>query len=294
MSTVTFNSETLRTQESVAQFLSGEQEAGAIVNSSATATPPTHVDEVSSLVSGYLLTVAYWFLRLVCFTDLSKKIWVQSRHALDNAAAIKTQKVFQENLLARSINAHRKDTEDFYLQPSAPPSFTDQITDSLNYFHNNGICRGMCYWFIHLYFKTQSSFSDPEQHLQAVARQFEQGAPRQAAFLQSIKNLPFLYDLLKLNLEEDVVKIKVEGKKTEEILQEMQPPHPGVYGINTSSHQVMLFKFVDNRQYLFDPMIGCVKISSPELFKNAMERYLETHDKKKEIILDSYSPLQIN
>ena len=294
MTNITFSPETLRTQESVAQFLSGEQAAAEIINSPAPSTPPKNSDEFQSLVSGYLLTVTYFFLRLFCCTDLARKVWVQSRHALDDAAAIKTQKVFQEHLLTRSINTHRKDTEDFYLQPSAPPSFTDKITESLNYFHDNGMCRGMCYWFVHLYFKTKSSFSDPEQHLQAVARQFEQGAPRQAAFLQSIKDLPFLYSLLKLNLEEDVVKIKVEGKKTEEILQEMQPPHPGVYGIYTSSHQVMYFKLDDNREYLFEPMIGCVKISSPELFKNAMERYLETHDKKKEIILDSYSPLQTN
>jgi hypothetical protein len=212
-----------------------------------------------------------------------------SEHAMTDAAAIKAQKVFRENLLSRSTNSHRLDTSDYYLQSPLRIPFALINSSSLNFFHRDGICRGMCLWFIFLYFKTQGRFTDSMQHVRAVGQQFEQGAARQPAFLQSLALSP-LYNLLKLNVQQDNSKISVAGKTQEQILCEIQRRPPGVYSIYTSSHQVVYIKIDDNEQYLFDPNIGCIRIGSTPLFKNAMERYLESHNNERDILIDRYSP----
>jgi hypothetical protein len=206
-----------------------------------------------------------------------------------DATAIKAQKVFQTNLLSRSINTHRQNTSDYYLHSPLRTSFaTHTNSTSLDFFHQEGVCRGMCHWFIFLYFKTQGRFANPEQHIRAVGQQFEQGAARQPAFLQSLALAP-LYDLLKLNVHQDNSKISTAGKTPEQILREFQCRAPGVYGIYTSSHQVVYIKIDDNQQYLFDPNVGCIKITSTQLFKNAMERYFESHNNARDILIDRYS-----
>lgn len=302
LTAVAFNPEVLLTQASVTQFLSGEQEADEIVRSSPLApslTSPLHrhswawidAKELYYLFSSFVLTVASCVLQAVCLTDLHKKTWVMSCHAMADATAIKAQKVFQANLLSRSINAHRKDTSDYFLQQPVRTSFaTPPDSTSLNSFHKDGLCRGMCFWFIYLYFKTQGSFTDPEQHVRAIGQQFEQGAPRQAAFLHSLMVLPSLYDLLRLNVREENSKFKVAETTPEQIFHEFQSRAPGVYGIYTPSHQVVYIKVDDDRQYLFDPNTGCIKITSDKLFKNAMESYFETHDSRQDIFIDKYSP----
>jgi hypothetical protein len=300
--TAVFNPQVLLTPTTIAHFLNGEQEAAEIARfvpptSTSTSALHTHfwdawidTDELYSLFSSSILTIASYLLHAVCLTDLSKKTWVMSRHAMADATAIKTQKIFQANLLSRSINMHRKDTSDYFLQKPIRTSFvTHPDSTSLNFFHQEGVCRGMCHWFIYLYFKTQGRFTDLEQHVRAVGQQFEQGASRQPAFLHSL-TLPPLYDLLRLNVHQDNSRISVAGKTPELILREFQARVPGVYGIYTSSHQVVYIKIDDNRQYLFEPNTGCLKITSTQLFKNAMERYFETHDNTRDILIDRYSP----
>ena len=291
MTTVTFNPHALQAQASVAQFLNGEQEANEILRSVSVPTHGSDTNELYCLFSGFVLTITSYFLHAICLTHLSKKTWVMSRHAMTDAAAIKAQKVFRENLLSRSTNSHRLDTSDYYLQsPLRIPFVTQPNFESLNFFHQDGICRGMCLWFIFLYFKTQGRFIDPKQHVRAVGQQFEQGAARQPAFLHSLALAP-VYDLLKLSVQQDNSKISAAGKTQEQILSEIQCRSPGVYGIYTSLHQVVYIKIDDYEQYLFDPNIGCIKISSRPLFKNAMERYLESHDNTRDILIDRYSPL---
>jgi hypothetical protein len=303
MTTVaTFDPQILSTSASIAQFLNGDQETGEIFRFAAPASTSTSfykeqdigtvINKLYYLFSNFALTVASYLLHAVRLTDLSKKTWVMSRHAMADASAIKTEKIFQEHLLSRSINTHRKDTSDYFLLPPMHTSLdTHPNLNSLNFFHENGMCRGICHWFIYLYFKTQSHFTDSEQHLRAVGKQFEQGAPRQAAFLNSLA-LPSLYNLLRLEVRRDYSKIEVAGKIPEQIFREIQCRVPGVYGIYTSSHQVVYIKINDNLQYLFDPTKGCIKITSTQIFKNAMEPYFNTHDNTQEILIDNYT--QIN
>jgi hypothetical protein len=296
--TAAFNAKVLLTPTSTALFLNGEQEATEIVHS--TPSVFSHqgrawdawidTDELYYLFSHCVLTVASYLLHAACLIDLSKKTWVMSRHAIADATAIKAQKVFQANLLSRSINTHRKDTSDYFLQPPIHTPFaTHPNSTSLNFFHQDGVCRGMCHWFIFLYFKTQGRFADPEQHVRAVGQQFEQGASRQPAFLHSL-TLPLLYDFLRLNVYQDNSRINIAGKTSEQILREFQCLVPGVHGIYTSSHQVVYIKIDDDRQFLFDPNIGCIKITSTQLFKKAMEHHFDNHDNTRDILIDRYSP----
>lgn len=292
----TFNPQILQHSATVAQFLNGEQEAAEILRSRSVATTTSLKsrswaagNELYDFFSSCVLEVASYFLHAICLKQLSKKIWVMSCHAMADATAIKAQKVFRENLLSRSINAHRKDTSDYYLHSSLRiPFATHPDSTRLNFFHQNGICRGMCAWFIFLYFKTQGHFTHPEQHVRAVGQQFEQGAARQPALLHSL-TLPPLYELLKLNVHQDNSQISTTGKTQEQILRGIQCRIPGVYNIYTSTHQLVYIKIDDNEQYLFDPNTGCIKLSSIQLFKKAMESYFESHDYTRDILIDRYS-----
>ncbi len=300
--TTSFNPTVLLSADSAQTFLNGEKAVQEIRQfTTATTTSTAHgrtwnsswidLNEIYYHFSSFVLTLASYLLSAACLTSLSRKTWVMSRHAMDNALVIKTNKVFQENLLSRSINTHRLDSSDYYLKPRMRIPF-DTIPDTgLDFFHEDGMCRGMCFWFVFLYFKTQGQFPDIEQHLRAVGQQFAQGASREAAFLQSLDpEKPPLYDLLRLNTHYNYSKIGTTGKTIEQIFREFYVRPPGVYGIYTSTHNVIYIKIDENRQYLFEPNKGCIKIASNELFKKAMERYFESHDSSKEIVIDKYTP----
>ena len=133
MTTTTFNPNVFLTPASSQRFLNPDQEIAEIIHSSPSSShhgrlldaDSFNTSELYYLFRGFLLTVASYLLHGACFTRLSKKMWVMSRHAIDDGTAIKTQKIFQNHLLSRSVNTHRQDTEDFYLQP---PLRTSHVT----------------------------------------------------------------------------------------------------------------------------------------------------------------------
>ncbi len=276
---------------SLNNFLSGKEAIQEILHS-----PPvlrqerlwSNTEEFSYFITGYILTIGSFFLQVLCMTDLAKTVWVESRHLLANGAALKAEKVFQEKLLVNSINTHRVDTADYFLQPPAPTSLlTIHAPGSLRFFHRDGICRGMCHWFIHLYFLAREKISDSHQLMVAIGKQFELGAPSQAAFLHSL-DFPSLLDLLKLDTQNDFLKISTKDKTNEQIVQEIYACPPGVYGIYTSTHQMVYIKCDLVNQFLFDPKQGVIQISSIDVLHNSMQHYLEMHNPQQEILLDRY------
>lgn len=300
--TSSFNPAVLLSAQSAGQFLNGQRAADEIRRyTPAASTTTAHGrnwnsswidrDEFYSIFWGFALTVASYLLHGLCFRDFSKKVWVMSRHAIDNGMAIKTQKIFQENLLSRSINTHRLDTADYFLQPTMRVPFDTIPNSGLQFFQEEGVCRGMCFWFVYLYFKTRGQFADVEQHLRAVGQQFAQGAPCEAAFLQSLNpEKPAFNDLLGLTVHWDYSKIRTTGKTIEQIRREFYLRPPGLYGIYTSSHDLIYIKIDENREYLFEPNKGVIRLASTELFKKAMERYFESHDNSIDIVIDKYTP----
>ncbi len=287
----------LSSPATLSQFLSGNREASEITHpGSAPYTSangekaPGGWDELYYWATGLFLTMRSYFYHVVGMTDLSKRTWVDSRHAFANATQIKTREVFQKNLLARSINTHRVGSEDFYLRPPEKTTMkTHPVPESLQFFYDKGVCRGMCHWFAHLYFKTRGRFSNPDEHFKSVGRQFERGAPNQAALLQGLELAP-VYAHLGFDARLDYSKLSIAGKTHDQCIGLLQLRPPGVYGIYVSNHQVLYIKVDETHQYLFDPNTGAIKVDSPAMLKMAMEPYLTAHDTKNEIYFDLYTP----
>jgi hypothetical protein len=287
----TFNPDILQSRETLARFLSGSDAVQEIVS----AGPPARLNdrwdacilEFAHIAAGTFLTAVSYLLHAICLSDLSKRAWVISRHELSNASIIRTQQVFQQNLLVRSVNTYRKDTADYYLQPSLKAALPTGEAE-VKAFNHLGLCRGMCFWFLQLYFKTQGRFANEEARITAVGRQFENGASRQAAFLHAVP-VETLCDLLGTFNFREHAKISTQNRTYDQIIQEFQNCPQGIYGMYFSDH-MMLYIRGTAQDFLFNPSNGSLKIASQHLFKKALEDYFENHDHNREIILDCYTP----
>ncbi len=245
MTTTTFHPEILLSATERARFFEGREEAISIGNYRADpqragrwdVTCLSELTELYHLTNAFFLMMTSYLLHGLCMTDLSKRLWVLSRHEHSEGTVIKTQRVFQENFLVRSINTYRKDIADFYLQSPIHFFLPGQTeTCSADFFRSNGLCRGMCHWFVYLYFKTIGQFTTAEEHVRAVGAQFEQGASRQAAFLQGLNPLPALYELLRFHIQADYLNTTLQGKTHAELIRQIQSFEPGVYGIYVGNH----------------------------------------------------------
>lgn len=295
MSAASFQPNLLLSPAFLHQFISGQEESLEILLAARSpASSTTHGrtwndrGTFCSDLKGFFLMVTSYVLQALSLTDLSRKAWVASRHAIHCATVAKTHRVFQNSLLSGSVNTHRADTEDFFLSRPMQTTLATPTPGTLHFFHKGGICRGMCHWFIHLYFKTQASFSDPEVCIRSVGQHFTLGASRQAAFLQSL-DLSVVYDLLHLTVREDDSTLRTLATSEDQIIAEFQRRPPGVYGIYIASHQLVHVKIDESRQYLFDPNQGVIKVESASLFKKAMEEYFASHDSSHDIHIDLYT-----
>lgn len=289
---MTILTDTPLTVDHLRTFFSASQESAAIRQS-----PPllpytptdgeTSFEEISTLVWGYILTLTSYLFYAIGFSDFSKTTWVDSRHIFANATVVKTARIFQNHLLATSINTHRKDSEEYFLRSDeSTPLETHPNNGLLQFFHAWGMCRGMCHWFIHLYFKTHGMLTDSDQWMHALGNQFAQGAPNHAAFLHSL-NYPSIKELLHLEIQRDFANVSA-NQTQEEIAQAIMKNPPGIYAVYTSSH-CMVFIQLANSAYFFDPNKGVIKIDSVTILQQALEEHLNAHDNKKDILVDLYS-----
>ena len=287
-----FTPEVLSSRVSFQQFLSGDE---AI----ATLRPGPHnlahrwdatdfeIKELCHWASTLFLTAVSYLLQIVCLTSLSNRVWVLSRHELAEARFAKAAQVFQDNLITRSVNTYREVDADFYAEPPSPISFTPEAHPIK--FQPLGLCRGMCYWYMHLLFRTQLRFVDPVEHLRAVGDLFSQGAPVQAALLHALPTDDFLYEMAGLDMEEEHASIPTKDKTDESVIAELNRLEPGKYLIYTSNHVVVFIKMA-GQQFIFDPTVGTINVSSPLLFQNTMSCYFDIHDREHEILIDRCMP----
>lgn len=287
-----YTPEILSSRVSFQRFLSGEEAV-------ATIRPGPHnlahrwditdfeVKELCNWGATLFLTAVSYLLQIVCLTSLSNRVWVLSRHQLAEARFAKAAQVFQDNLITRSINTYREEDADFYLQDPSAISFNPEPLPVK--FQQLGLCRGMCYWHMHLLFKTQLRFVDPVEHLRAVGDLFATGAPIQAALLHALPTNDFLYELSGLDVEEEHVSIPTKDKSDEALITELNRLDPGKYFIYTSNHVVTFIKMA-GQQFIFDPTVGTINVSSPLLFQNAMSCYFDIHDREHEILIDRCMP----
>ncbi len=278
-----YTPEVLSSRDAYQRFLTGDADAAAL-------KPGPHnlahrwdvtdfeVKEVCHWVKTLFLTAVSYLLRGLCLTSLSNRVWVLSRHELAEAQFAKAAQAFQDNLITRSINTYREEDADFYLQ----------LPDSIK-FQPLGLCRGMCYWYMHLLFKTQLKFVDRVEHLRAVGDLFAHGAPIQAALLHALPTDESLYQLAKLDVEEEYATIPTKNRSHEALIGDLNRLDPGKYFIYTSNHVVVFIKMA-NQQFIFDPSTGTINVTSPLLFQNAMSFYFDLHDQKQEIFIDRSMP----
>jgi hypothetical protein len=288
-----YTPEVLSSRDSFQRFLSGDEAAAAL-------RPGQHnlahrwdatdfeVKEYCHWATTLFLTAVSYLLQGLCLTSLSNRVWVLSRHELAEARFAKAVRVFQDNLITRSINAYREEDAEFYSQ--IPTSITASPEPRPLNFESFGLCRGMCYWYMHLFFKTQLRFVDPIEHLRALGDLFAQGAPIQAVLLHALPTEDdFLYEMADLDVEEGHAAIPTKDKRDEALIAEINRLDPGKYYIYTSNHVVVFIKMA-NQQFIFDPSTGTINVTSPLLFQNAMSCYFDLHDREKEIVIDRCMP----
>jgi|GEM_PF-4631291 len=227
-----------------------------------------HWMEVLSYVHEKVLSVVLMSLHKgllsLGLTSASRTIEVLNLHlhcAKNHLMAVKTHAL---GLLSLSRNCHELRSREFYLQDpiqiaSIPNkdvrALTIPTSTEVRFFHSKGLCRGMCFWFIYLYFATISEYTDKLEHITSVAKQFEEGAPSPAALLHSL--IGFEYPLLSL-----LGSVKhVSFIEFEKNVSSFAKYPPGVYSIGLGNHRLNYIKFSETEAVIFDPNMGAFHFS---------------------------------
>lgn len=201
-----------------------------------------------------------WALQL----HVHKRLWEKDKRQ-------ETWETFGSDCLAFSVNARAQDSSDVYLQPKIP---VDDIRSSrvrdlvnpklkqLDFYKKNGVCcRGMSEWFFYLYFQTKDYFDDPNAHMQAIGRQFSNGAPRQAGVLQALAS-PNNREFLGLQTERTEVLPSSAHEETDRrsLIEMFKELEPGAYAIHLHKHRLNYISVSRKRGYLYDPSQGTISI----------------------------------
>lgn len=280
--------------QAISHFLSDQREIEAVLSYGQTPSvePVSSIhclEKIGNLTTYFFLYVAGYLFRSVGFQSLSKRAFVTSAHAYADYREPMIRRLFEKHLLAISKNVHRKDSADFYLRPEVAtpslPCFYPKPT-VMQTFHREGICRGMCLWFVHLYFSTRESFNSRELQMRAIGKQFEQGANAQSALIQAMNtdSTRPLFNFLPLRSEairEDI--------RSELLLESLWSLPEGIYGIYTSDHAMLWIQQGEAGQYFFDPSQGTISVSSRAILDSALRQPLSRHKIQDKILIDRYS-----
>lgn len=230
------------------------------------------------LFSIYLTAVSHLF-DCAGATELSKRYYVAFRHAKAPTFFLGHYHRMRNNFLMSSLNTHRSDTADLYLHPPLLPGTAQRFEidgKGVEFFHPKGVCRGMVNWFLYLYFRTQDHFSDPDEHIKAVTKQFESGAPKEASLLQGL-HAEATSQLLDLDQELDVLQYDPVHQTDQQIAEQLCSLSPGVYVLYSSSHCVNWIHLKGGQGYFYDPSCGSDRILSVEDLALCLRELSKTH-----------------
>lgn len=216
------------------------------------------------ILSSALRVIQYGFIQIGA-SSLARRVELINLHfntAKHQLVAVKTHNAA---LLSLSRNCHQLGSSEIYLQPPLPCSSvqdegiralanTDKSEFYIDFFHKKGVCRGMCFWFVYLYFATAAEFSDPIAHITSVAKQFETGAPAPAALLQSLHSI----ESPLLSLLGEAKQVSFISFKNDRDSFAKYPP--GVYSIGLGTHRINYIKISEKEAVLFDPNMGAWRI----------------------------------
>jgi len=194
--------------------------------------------------------------------SLSLRIQLIYLHNKTSSLHLQALKTHRTSLLCFCKNLPHLSTADIYLHQPIPKKtihdgkiikllqpYTGE--EEIQFFHQTGTCRGMCYWFIHLYFKARDKFKSSSQLIRAISDQFKDGAPRPATLLQSIcatEKILGLVGTTQTFYLKDFTLLKEALKKNP----------PGIYSIGLGKHRINYIKTSSEKAYIFDPNIGTV------------------------------------
>jgi hypothetical protein len=232
--------------------------------------------------------------------DFSKRCWVLEQHYNAKIDLMRHVATYGDKLLYPSTNCSAWNTEDVYLHPKMS---RNQITDKevlrylnpleeIDFYSPEGVCHGMVDWFLMLYNKTAHYFTDREEHLIAVAKQFMDGAPRQATFLQAVRrNQLFLPSrpIMQISTRDPKANLSQFKEKMEQQIEVLVPGIYGVYIVNDAAenleregHIVLYIKTDTLNSYIFDPNLGLVKYGN---VKEVQTHFLRSFGSKTSCLL---------
>ena len=244
------------------------------------------------ILAVFLTTVAVGLDRCH-FSQAAKNMKNWSVHLIVgfNSFSNETTKVLK---VASTLNSPNKNGKIVNEHPSIPESRLDasvrartfcSIHKAVKFDHNQGICRGMSYWFLYLYLQTKEQFSDPRAHMAALAKQFKNGGGMDPTLLQSI----FLGtgNLLNLKIgtqsaaETDYTKLFEHTpnewrSSSDAIIGQLKTLPVGAYAVGLPKHQTGFIKINDKLGYFFDPNYGVMEIQGHELAEKLYEKVSHT------------------
>lgn len=227
------------------------------------------------------------------FPNFTKKLQVKMQHRMLQHQTPYFKNLFKENLITRSLNCHQPESSDFYLHFNIKlrvrsienGQCQSSSLSKKRFLMPNGICQGMCDWFTYLYFKTLPYYSDPEFHLQSIAKLFENGAPRQAELLQLFGwiNVEIRDSILGFEIKKEcgtnllTIETLTEDKVKSSLFIKDLPV--GVYSVVLSivwdkGHSLRYFKINENLGFIFDPNIGLIKLAGNNQYEDLSEKLL--------------------
>jgi len=205
---------------------------------------------------------------------------------------------YGKDFLVKAINAHKLTTSDFYLQEPIPLKAVKKLKKAnssnfpirnkeIDFFNIYGNCRGMANWHLYLYVNTRHHFANPIEHIIAVSKQFERGASRQAALLQSLYEVP--NSLFNLRFDDNNAKLQIASFASlnydhAAIIKKIQALKPGAYGVGLYAHRINFYKIEDNLGndliFIFDCNEGLIQLTGPNKSEKALKFFLKYHSKK--------------
>jgi len=236
----------------------------------------------SSKRDGYEMMRDGWYF--LCRGDVfAPKEWKElSWEKIDN---------FGKNLLVACHNEPAPGTQDICTHPPVDYKALTETVRKVIWGDGDGIvrfggsggkCRGIEDWFAYLYLQTRAKFSDPRQHVMAVAKIFEKGAPKEAVFLQDVfPNLAVCLGIdreligrfVKRNQQEE---LPVFIDKTARVFGSLKP---GIYKVSgIPKHAISFIKSSANQFYLHDPNIGLVAAHSLQEISDLWKRLDDYYD----------------
>ena len=218
----------------------------------------------------YVLKGLIWSTHTVGLKSLSRRLHLIDLHLASIASKIDALNRWPRHLIQLATNHPHIDTQVLGILEqtlySEIPSFEVkkwfypplEPLEPIIGKHQTGTCRGMCFWFVYLYLKTQAAFDDPGRHIEAVASAFIGGAPEQATLLQVISDVESF-----LGIESHFQIMSTSHFKKRSIV--FLKWQPGIYSIGVGKHRINYIKINKTCSYLFDPNIGVLCFRAGEI-----------------------------